>query len=46
VIVVVAYKITDDQRREYLAALLSGLGPRVQLSLFECQVDGPMGCAR
>lgn len=38
-IVVVAYDIVDDRRREDVATLLSGLGPRVQLSVFECQVE-------
>jgi len=37
-IVVVAYDITDDGRRENVAMLLSGHGPRVQLSVFECEV--------
>ncbi len=37
-IVVVAYDIVDDSRREDVASLLSGYGPRVQLSVFECQV--------
>lgn len=37
-IVVVAYDITDDRRREDVAMLLSGYGPRVQLSVFECEV--------
>lgn len=36
-IVVVAYDITDDQRREDVALLLSSYGPRVQLSVFECE---------
>jgi CRISPR-associated protein Cas2 len=35
---VVAYDIADDQRREAVATLLSGYGPRVQLSVFECDV--------
>jgi CRISPR-associated protein Cas2 len=38
VILVVCYDITDDDRREDVAALLSGYGPRVQLSVFECEV--------
>jgi CRISPR-associated protein Cas2 len=38
VIVVVAYDIVDDRRREDVAMLLSGYGPRVQLSVFECEV--------
>jgi CRISPR-associated protein Cas2 len=37
-IVIVCYDITDDGRREDVAALLSGYGPRVQLSVFECEV--------
>jgi CRISPR-associated protein Cas2 len=37
-IVIVCYDITDDHRREDVAALLSGYGPRVQLSVFECDV--------
>ncbi|MGH4020621.1 MAG: CRISPR-associated endonuclease Cas2 [Pseudonocardiaceae bacterium] len=36
--VVVAYDIVDDRRREDVASLLSGHGPRVQLSVFECEV--------
>jgi len=34
---VVAYDIADDRRREDVATLLSGYGPRVQLSVFECE---------
>jgi len=37
-ILVICYDITDDDRREEVAALLSGYGPRVQLSVFECEV--------
>lgn len=37
-VVVVAYDIADDGRREDVATLLSGYGPRVQLSVFECEV--------
>ncbi len=37
-IVIIAYDITDDRRREDIAMLLSGYGPRVQLSVFECEV--------
>lgn len=37
-IVLVCYDIADDGRRENVAALLSGFGPRVQLSVFECLV--------
>jgi CRISPR-associated protein Cas2 len=35
---VIAYDIADDGRREDVATLLSGYGPRVQLSVFECDV--------
>jgi CRISPR-associated protein Cas2 len=35
---VVAYDICDDGRREDVAMLLSGYGPRVQLSVFGCEV--------
>lgn len=35
---VVTYDIADDHRREAVATLLSGYGPRVQLSVFECDV--------
>jgi len=34
-IAVIAYDVADDRRRERLALLLSGYGPRVQLSVFE-----------
>src|SRR5690349_6424709 len=34
---VVSYDIADDNRREDVATLLSGCGPRVQLSVFECE---------
>jgi CRISPR-associated protein Cas2 len=34
---VVVYDIADDHRREDVATLLSGYGPRVQLSVFECE---------
>lgn len=37
-IAVVAYDIVDDRRRERLALLLSGYGPRVQLSVFEAML--------
>ena len=36
--VVVTYDMADDRRRERLSTLLSGYGPRVQLSVFECMV--------
>ncbi len=36
---VVAYDIVDDRRREDVATLLSGYGPRVQLSVFECELS-------
>lgn len=35
---VVTYDIADDGRRDDVATLLSGYGPRVQLSVFECDV--------
>ncbi|ONH38001.1 MULTISPECIES: CRISPR-associated endonuclease Cas2 [Protofrankia] len=37
-IVVVCYDIVSDRRREDVAVFLSGYGPRVQLSVFECEV--------
>jgi CRISPR-associated protein Cas2 len=45
VILVVCYDITGDDRREDVAALLSGYGPRVQLSAFECEVADADGIA-
>ena len=33
---VITHDIPDDRRREDVATLLSGYGPRVQLSVFEC----------
>ncbi|HVB41440.1 MAG TPA: CRISPR-associated endonuclease Cas2 [Streptosporangiaceae bacterium] len=35
----VTYDIADDRRREDVATLLSGYGPRVQLSVFECTLQ-------
>lgn len=35
---VITYDIADDRRREDVAMLLSGFGPRVQLSVFECDL--------
>ncbi len=35
---VVTYDIADDRRREDVATLLSGYGPRVRLSVFECDL--------
>lgn len=35
---VICYDIADDGRREDIATLLSGYGPRVQLSVFECDI--------
>jgi CRISPR-associated protein Cas2 len=35
---VVACDIADDRRRDDVATLLSGYGPRVQLSVFECDL--------
>lgn len=34
----ITYDIADDRRRDDVATLLSGYGPRVQLSVFECEV--------
>jgi CRISPR-associated protein Cas2 len=34
----ITYDIADDQRRDDVATLLSGYGPRVQLSVFECEI--------
>lgn len=34
----ICYDIADDERRDDIATLLSGYGPRVQLSVFECEV--------
>jgi len=40
-IAIICYDVADDDRREEVADLLSGYGPRVQLSVFECEVtDG------
>ncbi|GAB2954058.1 CRISPR-associated endonuclease Cas2 [Nonomuraea fastidiosa] len=33
----ICYDIADDSRRDDVATLLSGYGPRVQLSVFECE---------
>jgi CRISPR-associated protein Cas2 len=42
---VIAYDIADDRRREAVATLLSGYGPRVQLSVFECEFRTRRECA-
>ncbi|MBA9007283.1 CRISPR-associated endonuclease Cas2 [Thermomonospora cellulosilytica] len=34
----ITYDIADDARRDDIATLLSGYGPRVQLSVFECDL--------
>lgn len=34
----ITYDIADDRRRDDVATLLSGYGPRVQLSVFECEI--------
>jgi CRISPR-associated protein Cas2 len=34
----VTYDIADDRRREDVATVLSGYRPRVQLSVFECEL--------
>lgn len=36
---VVAYDISDDDRRTRVAKHLEGFGERVQLSVFECRLD-------
>ena len=36
---VITYDIADDSRREDVATVLSGYGPRVQLSVFECDLS-------
>jgi len=38
VLYLITYDIADDRRREDVATLLSGYGPRVQLSVFECEI--------
>lgn len=35
---VICYDIADDERRDDIATVLSGYGPRVQLSVFECEL--------
>jgi CRISPR-associated protein Cas2 len=35
---VITYDIADDRRREDVATLLSGYGPRVQLSVSGCEL--------
>lgn len=42
---VITYDIADDRRREDVATLLSGYGPRVQLSVFECEFRTRQECA-
>ena len=37
---VVAYDVENDRTRERVATLLEGCGFRVQLSVFECLLDG------
>ncbi len=36
---VICYDIADDRRREAIALVLSARGARVQLSVFECDLD-------
>ncbi len=36
---VIAYDITDDQRRHRVARFLQGWGRRVQKSVFECELS-------
>jgi CRISPR-associated protein Cas2 len=43
---VAAYDIADDRRRDDIATLLSGYGPRVQLSVFECDLASTREAAR
>jgi CRISPR-associated protein Cas2 len=43
---VVAYDIADDRRRDDIATLLSGYGPRIQLSVFECDLASSREAAR
>ena len=42
----IAYDIADDRRREDIATVLSGYGPRVQLSVFECDLASRRDAAR
>jgi len=37
---VIVYDIPDDGRRDKVATLLASYGERVQLSVFECWLDG------
>ncbi len=41
----VTYDIADDGRRDDVATLLSGYGPRVQLSVFECDLRSRLEAA-
>lgn len=43
---VITYDIADDQRRDDIATLLSGYGPRVQLSVFECDLPSARDAGR
>lgn len=36
---VIAYDVSDDRRRSRLASLLSRYGSRLQLSVFECELQ-------
>lgn len=38
-LIIVAYDITDDRRRESTASELKNFGKRVQKSVFECYLD-------
>jgi len=42
----VTYDIADDRRRDDVATVLSGYGPRVQLSVFECDLASSRDAAR
>jgi CRISPR-associated protein Cas2 len=39
-LIVIAYDITDNERRENVANELENYGMRVQKSVFECRLDG------
>jgi CRISPR-associated protein Cas2 len=41
----ITYDIADDRRREDVATVLSGYSPRVQLSVFECDIASPHAAA-
>lgn len=45
-LVLVAYDIADDRRREQLASLLAAWGARVQFSVFECDLPDQAAYAK